>query len=131
MSKLTNKVAVVTGGNSGIGFATAQEFIAQGAKVIITGRKQAAIDEAVKQLGNNAVGLVSDTADLAQIDALVAQTKAQFGGVDVLFINAGVASFAPIEYASEAHFDEIMSINFEGNDSVPNSNRTKNPALKN
>ena len=114
MSKLSKKVAVVTGGNSGIGFATAQEFIAQGAKVIITGRKQAAVEEAVQKLGNDTIGVVSDAADLAQIDALVEQTKAQFGGVDVLFINAGVASFMPIEFASETHFDEIMGINFKG-----------------
>lgn len=114
MGKLANKVAVVTGGNSGIGFATAKEFIAQGAKVVITGRKQAAIDEAVKELGSNAVGMLADTADLQHTQELANEVARRFGKVDVLFINAGVASFLPIEVATESHFDEIMDINFKG-----------------
>lgn len=114
MSKLTNKVAVITGGNSGIGFATAQEFIAQGAKVVITGRKQTAIDEAVRELGSNATGILADTADLQHTEALVAKVKAQYGKVDVLFINAGVGSFFPLESATEQQFDQIMNINFKG-----------------
>lgn len=114
MSKLTNKVAVVTGGNSGIGFSTAQEFIAQGAKVVITGRNQAAIDEAVSKLGSNATGVLADTANLQHTDTLVAKVKAQYGKVDVLFINAGVGSFFPLESATEQQFDQIMDINFKG-----------------
>src|ERR1700712_4950501 len=97
MGKLSNKVAVVTGGNSGIGFATAKEFIAEGAKVIITGRSQTALDEAVKQLGENATGIVAEASNLQATDALVAKVKAQFGTVDVLFINAGIAVMAPLE----------------------------------
>ncbi|MHA4809002.1 SDR family oxidoreductase [Flavitalea flava] len=114
MSRLANKVAVITGGNSGIGFSTAKEFIAQGAKVIITGRKQAAIDEAVRELGDNATGVLADTANLEHTDALVAKVKAQYGTVDVLFINAGVGSFFPLESATEQQFDQIMNINFKG-----------------
>ncbi len=114
MGKLENKVAVITGGNSGIGFATAQEFIAQGAKVIITGRRQAAIDEAIKQLGTNATGILADSGKMADIDALVAEVAAKFGKIDVLFSNAGVAQFAPVANVSEAFFDDMMDINFKG-----------------
>jgi NAD(P)-dependent dehydrogenase (short-subunit alcohol dehydrogenase family) len=114
MSKLTNKVAVITGGNSGIGLSTAQEFIAQGAKVVITGRRQSAIDEAVKELGSNATGVLADTADLAQTDALVAQVKALYGKVDILFINAGIGNFFPLESTTEQQFDQIMNVNYKG-----------------
>jgi NAD(P)-dependent dehydrogenase (short-subunit alcohol dehydrogenase family) len=114
MTSLTNKVAIVTGGNSGIGLATAREFIAQGAKVIITGRKQAAIDSAVAELGDNVQGIVSDTSDLNQIEDLVETVQSRYGLVDILFINAGVASFSPISLATEQHFDDIMNVNFKG-----------------
>jgi len=114
MSRLSNKVAVVTGGNSGIGFATAKEFIAQGAKVVITGRQQAAVDEAVRELGGNAVGVLADTADLQHTDALVAKVKDLYGKVDVLFINAGVGHFFSVETATEQQFDHIMNINYKG-----------------
>src|SRR5689334_22838698 len=114
MSKLTGKVAVITGGNSGIGFATAKEFIAQGAKVVITGRRQSAIDEAVRELGSNATGVLADTADLQQTDALVSKVKALHNKVDILFINAGIGSFFPIESATEEQFDQIMNVNYKG-----------------
>ena len=114
MSKLSNKVAVITGGNSGIGFSTAQEFIAQGAKVVITGRKQAAVDEAVRELGGSATGVLADTANLQHTDALVARVKDLYGQVDVLFINAGVGHFFPLESATEEQFDQIMNINYKG-----------------
>lgn len=114
MSKLKNKIAVVTGGNSGIGFSTAQEFIAQGAKVVITGRNQAAIDNAVKQLGTNAEGFKADAANLADTDALVQHVKEKYGQVDVLFVNAGVFFAEPIGGVTEQKFDEIMNINFKG-----------------
>src|SRR5258708_40240341 len=94
MEKLQNKTAIVTGGNSGIGFATAKELIAQGAKVIITGRKQNLVDSAAKEIG--ATGIVSDQSNLKDIDTLVAEAKSQFGNVDILFINAGIAAFVPI-----------------------------------
>ena len=114
MEKVKNKVAVITGGNSGIGLATAKEFIAQGAKVIITGRNQAAIDAAVQELGSNVTGVLADTADLQHTDALVAKVKALYDKVDILFINAGVGKFFPIEWATEEEFDEVMNINYKG-----------------
>ncbi|HTJ12514.1 MAG TPA: SDR family oxidoreductase [Dinghuibacter sp.] len=114
MTKLKDKVAVITGGNSGIGLATAREFLAQGAKVVITGRRKAAIDEAVRELGDGATGVLADTADLQQIDALVEKVKALYNKVDVLFINAGIGQFFPIEYATEQQFDQIMNVNYKG-----------------
>jgi NAD(P)-dependent dehydrogenase (short-subunit alcohol dehydrogenase family) len=112
MTTLKNKIALVTGGNSGIGYATAKELAAQGAQVVITGRQPQAVEKAATELG--VIGLVSDQGDLASIEALVSQVQSRFGGLDVLFINAGVAAFAPIEQATEAHFDAIMDINFKG-----------------
>jgi len=114
MSKLKDKVAVITGGNSGIGLATAREFIAQGAKVVITGRNQAAIDAAARELGSTVTGVLADTADLQHTDALVAKVKALYDKVDILFINAGVGKFFPIELATEEQFDQIMNINYKG-----------------
>jgi len=112
MSRLTNKVAVVTGGNSGIGYATAKEFIAEGATVVITGRNKAAVELAASEIG--AVGIVSDQGDLQAIDQLVAAVKSRYGKVDTLFINAGVAAFAPFEAITEAQFDSNLDINFKG-----------------
>jgi NAD(P)-dependent dehydrogenase (short-subunit alcohol dehydrogenase family) len=112
MRTLQNKVAVITGGNSGIGFATAKELARRGAKVIITGRNPAAVAQAARELGVE--GLTSDQGDVAAIDALVAGLRASVDGVDILFINAGVAAFSPIAEATEAHFDQIMDVNFKG-----------------
>ncbi|QNF31855.1 SDR family oxidoreductase [Adhaeribacter swui] len=114
MTKLQNKVAVVTGGNSGIGLATAQEFINQGAKVVITGRNQATLDETVQQLGSNAVGIRSDAANINDIDKLVEQVKATYDKVDVLFVNAGVAMQEPVGQITEETFDTVADINFKG-----------------
>lgn len=114
MKKLANKTAVITGGNSGIGFATAQEFIAQGAKVIITGRNQKSIDEAVAKLGENASGVVADSGDMQQIKTLGGQIKAITPNIDIIFINAGMGKFNSVEQMSEETFDEIMDINFKG-----------------
>jgi NAD(P)-dependent dehydrogenase (short-subunit alcohol dehydrogenase family) len=114
MQKLENKIAVITGGNSGIGYATAQEMLNQGAKVIITGRNAEAVQKAASQLGKNAIGLVADVADTAQLDKLADQIKAQYGKVDILFINAGVFKPTPIGQISENVFDEQMDINFKG-----------------
>jgi NAD(P)-dependent dehydrogenase (short-subunit alcohol dehydrogenase family) len=112
MRTLQNKVAVITGGNSGIGFATAKELARLGAKVIITGRNQAAVAEAAREL--DVEGLASDQGDLAAIEALVDGLRTRVDGVDILFINAGVAAFSPIAGATEAHFDQIMDVNFKG-----------------
>jgi NAD(P)-dependent dehydrogenase (short-subunit alcohol dehydrogenase family) len=112
MKKLENKVAIVTGGNSGIGFAAAEELSAQGAKVIITGRNEQSLSEAKAQL--NVTAIKADQTDLRSIDSLVEQVSAQFGKVDIVFLNAGIAAFAPVESATEEHYDNIMNANVKG-----------------
>ena len=112
MKNLTNKVAVITGGNSGIGYATAKELAEEGVKVIITGRNKTAIEKAASEL--DVTGIVSDQSKLEQIDQLVAEVKEKFGKVDILFLNAGLASFAPVESATEEHYDQIMNSNVKG-----------------
>ncbi len=114
MSKLSNKVAVVTGGSSGIGLATAQRFIADGAQVVVTGRNQEAVDAAVAELGDRAMGIHGDVANLEDLDRLFAQVQEQFGRVDVLFANAGIAPFVPFEAVTEEHFDSLFNINVRG-----------------
>jgi NAD(P)-dependent dehydrogenase (short-subunit alcohol dehydrogenase family) len=111
MSKLNNKVAVVTGGSSGIGLATAQRFVADGARVVITGRNQEALDAAVAELGERATGIRGDVANLEDLDRLFAQVSGQFGRVDVLFANAGIAPFVPFEAVTEENFDALFNIN--------------------
>lgn len=112
MNTLSGKSVVVTGGNSGIGYATARKLKDLGAEVMITGRNPEAVDAAATELG--VLGVVADQANLGDIDRLVDRAKAAFGGVDVLFINAGVAAFAPIEQLSEAQFDTTMNVNVKG-----------------
>ena len=112
MEKFRNKVVVITGGNSGIGYATAKEFKAQGATVVITGKREDALDKASNELGVKAK--LTDQSNLQHIDELVAEVKDSLGKVDVLFINAGVAFFAPIEYTSEEQFDIMVNVNFKG-----------------
>lgn len=112
MNDLTGKVAVVTGGNSGIGYETAKYFKAAGAKVIITGRSAERVSIAASELGVK--GIVADVIDLSAIDALVAQVKQEFGNIDVLFVNAGIFSPAPVGQNTEEMFDTQMGINFKG-----------------
>lgn len=112
METLKNKIAVVTGGNSGIGYATAIELKAQGAEVIITGRRKEAVETAAQELG--VTGLVADQASLADIEQLVATVKEKFGKVDILFINAGVLGGAGIAEATEETFDYVIGVNFKG-----------------
>lgn len=112
MSNLTGKVAVVTGGNSGIGYASAKEFKANGAQVIITGRSKEKVDQAASELG--VTGIVADVKSLEQIDNLVNEVKANFGAVDVLFVNAGIFAPAPIGQISEEMFDHQIGTNFKG-----------------
>jgi NAD(P)-dependent dehydrogenase (short-subunit alcohol dehydrogenase family) len=114
MPKLSNKVAVVTGGNSGIGLATAKRFAAEGAKVIITGRRKEAVAEAVADIGEAASGIVADAAKLPDTDRMMEQIRQEHGRIDVLFLNAGVAPFAPIVETDEASFDQIFDINVKG-----------------
>lgn len=112
MSKLNERVAVVTGGNSGIGFATAKELKDQGADVIITGRDSTKVTNASQELGVR--GYVADVSDLSAIDTLVEQVKNDYGKVDILFVNAGIFLPAPVGQISEEMFDHQMGINFKG-----------------
>lgn len=114
MQKFKNKVALITGGTNGMGFATAQEFINEGATVIITGRSQETVDKAVNSLGSNAIGLVSNAGKLTDIFDLQDQIKMHTNKLDVLFVNAGYGKFAPIEMVDEAHFDELFNMLVKG-----------------
>lgn len=114
MNKLTGKVALVTGGSSGIGLATAKCFVAEGAHVFITGRRQPELDAAVKEIGDGVTGVRSDVASLADLDQLYAMIKAQKGRLDILFANAGGGAFVPLEQVTEAHFDKYFGINVKG-----------------
>ncbi len=114
MSRFDGKVAVVTGGNGGIGLATAKELAAGGAKVVIAGRDQKTLDEAVRSIGNESFGVKTDVSKLSEIENLFKEVSAKFGKIDVLFANAGIGKFAPLEESDEALFDEIVDINFKG-----------------
>ena len=114
MSRLQGKVAVITGGNSGIGFATAEAFIAQGAQVIITGRNPQAVQDAAATLGGGTVGIVSDASNMADVRQLAGQVQAHHPRIDVLFANAGVSFAAPIGQVDEAHFDTQFATNLKG-----------------
>jgi len=112
MSDLTGKTAIVTGGNSGIGYATAKKFKQNGATVIITGRSAEKVQTAANELGIN--GIVADVTNLLAIDDLVQHVKTEFGQVDVLFVNAGIFAPAPVGQNTEQMFDTQMAINFKG-----------------
>jgi NAD(P)-dependent dehydrogenase (short-subunit alcohol dehydrogenase family) len=112
--KLEGKVAVITGGNSGIGLATARQFVAEGAHVFITGRRQAELEEAVRQIGKHVTGVPGDVSNLADLDRLLATVKRQQGRLDVLFANAGFLALAPLGSISEEHFDKVFHINVKG-----------------
>lgn len=113
MKKFSNKLAIVTGGNSGIGFAAAKELISEGATVIITGRRKEAVEKAAQELG--AIPFIADQANLSDIDLLKEEVEKQFGKVDILFINAGITgSLTSIENMDVENFDQVMNINFRG-----------------
>src|ERR671930_1613571 len=115
MEKLDGKIAVITGGNSGIRLATAQRFVSDGAYVFITGRRQSELDAAVKQIGeNNASGVQDDVSKLADLDGLYATVKDEKGHIDILFANAGVGELAPLGTITEAQFDKTFGINVKG-----------------
>jgi NAD(P)-dependent dehydrogenase (short-subunit alcohol dehydrogenase family) len=114
MARLEGKVAVVTGGNSGIGLATAKRFQQEGAKVAISGRSRQTLDEAVRTIGNGVLAVQADVAKLADIDKLYAEVSQKLGKIDVLFVNAGVAKFAPLAETSESTYDEQFDINIKG-----------------
>jgi NAD(P)-dependent dehydrogenase (short-subunit alcohol dehydrogenase family) len=114
MKKLEGKVAVVTGGNSGIGLSTAKRFADEGASVVIAGRDQKTLDAAVKTIGNGVLAVQADVSKLSDIDKLYRAVSQKFGKIDVLFANAGVAKFAPLSDSTEALFDELFNINVKG-----------------
>jgi len=114
MGKLEGKIALVTGGNSGIGLATAKQFVNEGAYVFITGRRQQELDAAVKEIGKNVTAVKGDVAKLDDLDRLFAQIKRDKGKLDIVFANAGVAAYAPIGTITEEHFDTHFNINVKG-----------------
>jgi NAD(P)-dependent dehydrogenase (short-subunit alcohol dehydrogenase family) len=114
MKKLANKVALITGGSSGIGLGIAQSFIAEGAQVIITGRNQASLDQAVNLLGSGAIAIQADVASLPDLSVLYSQVASRFGKLDVLVANAGVYVLNPLADFTEEQFDKVSDINFKG-----------------
>ncbi|RQO68927.1 short-chain dehydrogenase [Pedobacter sp. KBW01] len=112
MKNLIDKVAVITGGNSGIGYAAAKKLKEKGANVIITGRRKEAVEKAAREL--KVTGLIADQSRLTDIENFAAQVKAQFGKVDILLVNAGITKFSTIELIAESQFDEMMDVNFKG-----------------
>src|SRR3954464_4686765 len=113
-SKMDGKVAVITGGSSGLGLATARRFVEEGAFVFITGRRQKELDEAVHSIGHNIVAVQGDMAVLADIQRLYATVREQKGKVDIVFANAGTGAFAPLGQITEQHFDMQFDINVKG-----------------
>jgi NAD(P)-dependent dehydrogenase (short-subunit alcohol dehydrogenase family) len=114
MGKLEGKVALVTGGNSGIGLATAREFVNEGAYVYITGRRDAELAAAVKEIGKNVSGVRGDVSNLDDLDRLFAQIKREKGKLDIVFANAGVAKYGPLGAITEELYDSIFDINVKG-----------------
>src|SRR5258707_14139649 len=111
MSKLNGKIALITGGTTGLGFATAQRFLSEGAEVVITGRRQAELDSAVKRLGQNVLGEQGDVFNLADLDRLYATIQKQKGHLDIFFPHAGGGRFAPLGSITEGHFHQVLNIN--------------------
>jgi len=113
MGKLRGKVAVITGGTTGIGLATAKLFVAEGAYVFITGRRQKELDEAVEAIGENVSGVQGDVASLADLDRLYKSVQAR-GRIDIVVANAGLGEFAALDVVTEEHFDKIFNTNVKG-----------------
>ena len=114
MGKLDGKVALITGGNSGIGLATAKLFVQEGANVVITGRREEALVQAAKEIGGGVKTILANASDVSKAKDVVDQTVAAFGKIDILFLNAGVAYFLPISDITEDHFDTQFNINVKG-----------------
>lgn len=114
MQKLAGKIAVITGGSSGIGLATARRFVAEGAQVVITGRREKELNEAAAAIGQNVTTVVGDVSRLDDLDRLYAVVKEKHGHIDILFANAGAGTIAPLMAASEAHFDKTFDVNVKG-----------------
>src|ERR1700687_1412238 len=114
MNKLAGKVALVTGGNSGIGLATAKRFVAEGATVFISGRRREQLDAAGREVGAVVVAIQGDIANLADLDRMFATIREHSGRLDILFANAGVGQFAALGQITEAHFDQTFGVNVKG-----------------
>jgi NAD(P)-dependent dehydrogenase (short-subunit alcohol dehydrogenase family) len=114
MTKLDGKIAIITGGNSGIGLATAQRFVSEGAYVFIIGRRGRELDAAKRQIGKNVTAVQGDVSNLADLDRLYAVVKEQKGRIDIVFANAGVGEFATLAAITEGHFDKTFGINVKG-----------------
>ena len=114
LGKLDGKVALVTGGNSGIGLATAQEFVAEGAYVFITGRREAELAAAVKEIGKNVNGIRADVSNSGDLDQLFSRIKNEKGKLDIVFANAGVAKYAALGHITEELYDSIFDVNVKG-----------------
>jgi len=114
MARLDGKVAVITGGSSGIGLSTAKLFVSEGAFVFITGRRQGELDAAVSAVGKNIVGVRGDISSLDDLDRLFEVVGAQKGRIDILFANAGIGGFVPLGKITEEHFDKIFDVNVKG-----------------
>ncbi|HEX8235398.1 MAG TPA: SDR family oxidoreductase [Abditibacteriaceae bacterium] len=112
--KLASKAALITGGTSGLGFATAQLFITEGAHVFITGRRQTQLDEAVQQLGANATGVQGDISNPDDLDRLVETIKQKTDRLDILFANAGIGELMPLGQITEAHYEKVFGVNVKG-----------------
>jgi len=114
MKRYQDKKVVIIGGTSGIGLATAKMLVDGGARVMVTGRSQAGLDSAQKEIGKDAIVVSSDARSLTDIDALASRAKAEFGTLDLLFVNAGFSLFSPLEHATEASYDEMFNLNAKG-----------------
>jgi len=114
MSKLQGKIAVITGGSQGIGLGAAKAFVAEGAKVFITGRRQSELDKAVAEIGGDVTAIQADAGKLADYDRLYDQVRQQAGRIDVLFVNAGFYEFGTFGDITEAHFDKTFDVNVKG-----------------
>ena len=114
MGRLDGKVAVITGGSSGIGLATAQRFVGEGAQVFITGRRQKELDQAVTQIGKSVTGVQGDVSKLDDLDRLYDKVKEQKGKIDVLFANAGIMDLFTLDSVSETYFDKTFGVNVKG-----------------
>ena len=114
MDKLEGKIALITGGNSGIGLATAKRFVNEGAYVFVTGRRDAALAGAVKEIGKNVTGVQGDVSNLNDLDRLFAQIKREKGKLDIVFANAGIVEFARLGTITEEHYNSVFDIDVKG-----------------
>jgi NAD(P)-dependent dehydrogenase (short-subunit alcohol dehydrogenase family) len=114
MGKFEGKVALITGGNSGIGLATAKQFVNEGAYVFITGRRDSELATAAKEIGKNVTSIRGDISNLDDLDNLFAQIKQEKGKINIVFANAGIATYAPLDKITEEHYDSIFNVNVKG-----------------